>query len=60
VCRTAHSIDLTYLVHKNSPRHREICPAISAPSVEVENFFKEYKCITTATRSSKGDNEYTK
>jgi hypothetical protein len=54
--RTGHSIDLTYLVHKNSPRWREVCVVISVPTGEVENLFnKELKCITTAMGSSKRD-----
>jgi hypothetical protein len=54
--RTEHSINLTYLVHKNSPRWRQVCAVISAPTGEAENFFKELKCTT----SSKWDKKYTK
>jgi hypothetical protein len=32
----------------------------SAPSVEVENIFKELKCITTAVGRTNWDNEYMK
>jgi hypothetical protein len=55
--RTAHTIDLTYIVHKNSPRWREVCVKYNAPNGEVENFFKEFKCYTNIEGSSKWDNE---
>jgi hypothetical protein len=58
--RKKHNIDLTHLVHKNSPRWRQVCAVISTPSGEVVNFFKEFKCITIATDSSKWDKKYMK
>jgi hypothetical protein len=33
---------------------------IGAPSDQVGNFFKEFKCLTTATGSSKWDKIYMK
>jgi hypothetical protein len=57
---TAHTIDLTYLAHKNSPRWRQVCAEYNAPNGEVENFFKEIKCNTNTAQSSNWDNEYTK
>jgi hypothetical protein len=33
---------------------------VTSASVEVENFFKELKCVTTTARSSEWDNEYMK
>jgi hypothetical protein len=58
--QTAHTIDLTYLVHKNSPRWRLVCTEYNAPNGEIGNFFKEFRCYTNTARGSKWDNEYTK
>jgi hypothetical protein len=57
---TAHTNDPIYLVCKNSPRWRQVCTVIRAPTGEVEHFLKKFKCITTAAESSKWDNKVMK